>query len=104
MVKPPAEPTREEQLQSQLSQQLNLPGLQDSSAAVDPKPAPPEGKVCIYFLIKIFINYIKIFINRNVSYYVYVTFINKRSEPKGENGMFFHSYLFIDRVYVCAVI
>lgn len=50
MAKPPAEPTREEQLQSQLSQQLNLPGLQDSSAAVDPKPPPPEGKVCTYFL------------------------------------------------------
>lgn len=50
MVKPPAEPTREEQLQNQLSQQLNLPGLQDSSAAVDPKPQPPEGKVRICFL------------------------------------------------------
>jgi len=46
VAKPPAEPTREEQLQSQLSQQLNLPGLQDSSAApVDLKPPPPEGKV-----------------------------------------------------------
>ena len=45
MVKPAAEPTREEQLQSQLSQQLNLPSLQDSSAAVNPKPQPPEGKV-----------------------------------------------------------
>lgn len=43
--KPPAEPTREEQLQSQLSQQLNLPSLQDSSAAVNPKPQPPEDKV-----------------------------------------------------------
>lgn len=45
--KAPAEPTREEQLQSQLSQQLNLPGLQDSSAQPLPKPQPPEGKVCI---------------------------------------------------------
>lgn len=45
----PAEPTQEEKLQSQLSQQLNLPGLQDSSAAVDPKPQPPEGKVYIQF-------------------------------------------------------
>ncbi|CAG5075334.1 Similar to MFSD6: Major facilitator superfamily domain-containing protein 6 (Homo sapiens) [Cotesia congregata] len=43
--KEPAEPTREEQLQSQLSQQLNLPGLQDSSAQPLPKPQPPEGKV-----------------------------------------------------------
>ncbi|KAG8040362.1 hypothetical protein G9C98_000933 [Cotesia typhae] len=43
--KGPAEPTREEQLQSQLSQQLNLPGLQDSSAQPLPKPQPPEGKV-----------------------------------------------------------
>ncbi|KAL0126821.1 hypothetical protein PUN28_005292 [Cardiocondyla obscurior] len=48
VVKPPAEPTREEQLQSQLSQQLNLPGLQDSSAAVDPKPPPPEGKTKMF--------------------------------------------------------
>ncbi|KAG7190592.1 hypothetical protein KM043_006682 [Ampulex compressa] len=46
--KPPAEPTREEQLQSQLSQQLNLPGLQDSSAAIDPKPQPPEGKTKMF--------------------------------------------------------
>ncbi|XP_020288073.1 major facilitator superfamily domain-containing protein 6 isoform X2 [Pseudomyrmex gracilis] len=46
--KPPAEPTREEQLQSQLSQQLNLPGLQDSSAAVDLKPQPPEGKTKMF--------------------------------------------------------
>lgn len=43
--KPPAEPTREEQLQNQLSQQLNLPSLQDSSAAPAPPP-PPEQKVC----------------------------------------------------------
>ncbi|XP_011861274.1 PREDICTED: major facilitator superfamily domain-containing protein 6 isoform X2 [Vollenhovia emeryi] len=48
VAKPPAEPTREEQLQSQLSQQLNLPGLQDSSAAVDPKPPPPEGKTKMF--------------------------------------------------------
>ncbi|XP_018313683.1 major facilitator superfamily domain-containing protein 6 isoform X1 [Mycetomoellerius zeteki] len=48
VTKPPAEPTREEQLQSQLSQQLNLPGLQDSSAAVDPKPPPPEGKTKMF--------------------------------------------------------
>lgn len=48
VAKPPVEPTREEQLQSQLSQQLNLPGLQDSSAAVDLKPQPPEGKVRIH--------------------------------------------------------
>ncbi|XP_025155037.1 major facilitator superfamily domain-containing protein 6 isoform X2 [Harpegnathos saltator] len=46
--KPPAELTREEQLQNQLSQQLNLPGLQDSSAAVDPKPQPPEGKTKMF--------------------------------------------------------
>ncbi|OAD54077.1 Major facilitator superfamily domain-containing protein 6 [Eufriesea mexicana] len=46
--KPPAEPTREEQLQSQLSQQLNLPSLQDSSAAVNPKPQPPEGKTKMF--------------------------------------------------------
>ena len=45
VTKPPSEPTREEQLQSQLSQQLNLPGLLDSSANPDPKPQPPEGKV-----------------------------------------------------------
>ncbi|KAL6257414.1 hypothetical protein P5V15_010986 [Pogonomyrmex californicus] len=44
----PTEPTREEQLQSQLSQQLNLPGLQDSSAAIDPKPQPPEGKTKMF--------------------------------------------------------
>lgn len=44
----PAEPTQEEKLQSQLSQQLNLPGLQDSSAAVDPKPQPPEGKTKMF--------------------------------------------------------
>ncbi|XP_014478454.1 PREDICTED: major facilitator superfamily domain-containing protein 6 isoform X2 [Dinoponera quadriceps] len=48
VVKPPAELTREEQLQNQLSQQLNLPGLQDSSAAVDPKPQPPEGKTKMF--------------------------------------------------------
>ncbi|XP_076651289.1 major facilitator superfamily domain-containing protein 6 jef isoform X2 [Halictus rubicundus] len=48
VVKPPAEPTREEQLQSQLSQQLNLPSLQDSSAAVNPKPQPPEGKTKMF--------------------------------------------------------
>ncbi|XP_033341634.1 major facilitator superfamily domain-containing protein 6 jef isoform X1 [Megalopta genalis] len=48
VVKPPAEPTREEQLQSQLSQQLNLPTLQDSSAAVNPKPLPPEGKTKMF--------------------------------------------------------
>lgn len=48
VVKPPTEPTREEQLQSQLSQQLNLPGLQDSSAP-DPKPPPPpEGKTKMF--------------------------------------------------------
>ncbi|CAD1478928.1 unnamed protein product [Heterotrigona itama] len=46
--KPPAEPTREEQLQSQLSQQLNLPSLQDSSAAINPKPQPPEGKTKMF--------------------------------------------------------
>ncbi|CAK9807696.1 Major facilitator superfamily domain-containing protein 6 [Anthophora quadrimaculata] len=46
--KPPAEPTREEQLQSQLSQQLNLPSLQDSSAAVNLKPQPPEGKTKMF--------------------------------------------------------
>ncbi|XP_016909766.2 major facilitator superfamily domain-containing protein 6 isoform X1 [Apis cerana] len=46
--KPPAEPTREEQLQSQLSQQLNLPSLQDSSAAVNPKPQPPEDKTKMF--------------------------------------------------------
>ncbi|XP_034936682.1 major facilitator superfamily domain-containing protein 6 isoform X2 [Chelonus insularis] len=46
--KPPAEPTREEQLQSQLSQQLNLPGLQDSSAQPLPKPQPPEGKTKMF--------------------------------------------------------
>ncbi|KMQ92798.1 major facilitator superfamily domain-containing protein 6-like isoform x1 protein [Lasius niger] len=44
----PVEPTQEEKLQSQLSQQLNLPGLQDSSAAVDPKPQPPEGKTKMF--------------------------------------------------------
>ncbi|XP_076165616.1 major facilitator superfamily domain-containing protein 6 jef isoform X2 [Ptiloglossa arizonensis] len=48
VIKPPAEPTREEQLQSQLSQQLNLPSLQDSSAAVNPKPQPPEGKTKMF--------------------------------------------------------
>ncbi|XP_054015731.1 major facilitator superfamily domain-containing protein 6 isoform X2 [Hylaeus anthracinus] len=48
VVKPPTEPTREEQLQSQLSQQLNLPSLQDSSAAVNPKPQPPEGKTKMF--------------------------------------------------------
>ncbi|XP_031825774.1 major facilitator superfamily domain-containing protein 6 jef isoform X2 [Nomia melanderi] len=48
VVKAPAEPTREEQLQSQLSQQLNLPSLQDSSAAVNPKPQPPEGKTKMF--------------------------------------------------------
>ncbi|XP_076242019.1 major facilitator superfamily domain-containing protein 6 jef isoform X2 [Calliopsis andreniformis] len=48
VVKPAAEPTREEQLQSQLSQQLNLPSLQDSSAAVNPKPPPPEGKTKMF--------------------------------------------------------
>ncbi|XP_076678331.1 major facilitator superfamily domain-containing protein 6 jef isoform X3 [Andrena cerasifolii] len=48
VVKPVAEPTREEQLQSQLSQQLNLPSLQDSSAAVNPKPQPPEGKTKMF--------------------------------------------------------
>ncbi|KAJ8683655.1 hypothetical protein QAD02_019447 [Eretmocerus hayati] len=42
-------PTREEELQNQLSQQLNLPGLQDSSAPVmEPKPAPPEGKTKMF--------------------------------------------------------
>lgn len=47
--KPPAELTREEQLQSQLSQQLNLPGLQTS---IDPKPPqPPEEKVTSLFII-----------------------------------------------------
>ncbi|XP_012281438.1 major facilitator superfamily domain-containing protein 6 [Orussus abietinus] len=46
--KPPAEPTREEQLQSQLSQQLNLPGLQDSSSKPYPKPQPPEGKTKMF--------------------------------------------------------
>ncbi|KOC63661.1 Major facilitator superfamily domain-containing protein 6 [Habropoda laboriosa] len=46
--KPPAEPTREEQLQSQLSQQLNLPSLQDSSAGVNLKPQPPEGKTKMF--------------------------------------------------------
>ncbi|KAH0555488.1 major facilitator superfamily domain-containing protein 6 isoform X2 [Cotesia glomerata] len=46
--KEPAEPTREEQLQSQLSQQLNLPGLQDSSAQPLPKPQPPEGKTKMF--------------------------------------------------------
>ncbi|XP_071866391.1 major facilitator superfamily domain-containing protein 6 jef isoform X2 [Bombus fervidus] len=48
--KPPAEPTREEQLQSQLSQQLNLPSLQDSSAAVNlnVKQQPPEGKTKMF--------------------------------------------------------
>ncbi|KZC12453.1 Major facilitator superfamily domain-containing protein 6 [Dufourea novaeangliae] len=59
VLKPPAEPTREEQLQSQLSQQLNLPSLQDSSAAVNPKPQPPEGKIipngiCESFQTKMF--------------------------------------------------
>ncbi|KAK0158487.1 hypothetical protein PV328_009484 [Microctonus aethiopoides] len=48
VVKPPAEPTREEQLQSQLSQQLNLPGLQDSSAEPPPKLQPPEGKTKMF--------------------------------------------------------
>ncbi|KAL2723687.1 major facilitator superfamily domain-containing protein 6-like isoform X1 [Vespula maculifrons] len=48
VAKVPAEPTREEQLQSQLSQQLNLPGLQDSSAAVNPKPLPPEGQTKMF--------------------------------------------------------
>ncbi|XP_012143977.1 major facilitator superfamily domain-containing protein 6 jef [Megachile rotundata] len=48
VIKPPAEPTREEQLQSQLSQQLNLPSLQDSSAAVNLKPQPPEGKTKMF--------------------------------------------------------
>ncbi|KAI4488195.1 hypothetical protein M0804_005043 [Polistes exclamans] len=48
VAKVPAEPTREEQLQSQLSQQLNLPGLQDSSAAINPKPLPPEGKTKMF--------------------------------------------------------
>lgn len=52
MEKPPAEPTREEQLQSQLSQQLNLPSLQDSSAAVNPKPQPPEDKVYFLMILK----------------------------------------------------
>ncbi|XP_076632024.1 major facilitator superfamily domain-containing protein 6 jef isoform X2 [Colletes latitarsis] len=47
-IKPPSEPTREEQLQSQLSQQLNLPSLQDSSAAMNPKPQPPEGKTKMF--------------------------------------------------------
>ncbi|XP_063979164.1 major facilitator superfamily domain-containing protein 6 isoform X2 [Diachasmimorpha longicaudata] len=47
VVKPPAEPTREEQLQSELSQQLNLPGLQDSSAA-PPVVPPPEGKTKMF--------------------------------------------------------
>lgn len=48
--KPPAEPTREEQLQSQLSQQLNLPSLQDSSAAVNlnVKQQPPEDKTKMF--------------------------------------------------------
>ncbi|XP_033300445.1 major facilitator superfamily domain-containing protein 6 isoform X2 [Bombus bifarius] len=48
--KPPAEPTREEQLQSQLSQQLNLPSLQDSSAGVNlnVKQQPPEGKTKMF--------------------------------------------------------
>ncbi|XP_048516352.1 major facilitator superfamily domain-containing protein 6 isoform X3 [Athalia rosae] len=46
VAKTTAEPTREEQLQSQLSQQLNLPGLQDSS--VDPRPQPPEGKTKMF--------------------------------------------------------
>ncbi|XP_066598677.1 major facilitator superfamily domain-containing protein 6 isoform X2 [Prorops nasuta] len=50
VVKPPAEPTREEQLQSQLSQQLNLPGLQDSSGSTiePPKAQPPEGKTKMF--------------------------------------------------------
>ncbi|XP_012532666.1 major facilitator superfamily domain-containing protein 6 isoform X2 [Monomorium pharaonis] len=48
VVKPPAEPTREEQLQSQLSQQLNLPGLQDSSAPDPRPPPPPEGKTKMF--------------------------------------------------------
>ncbi|XP_015590380.1 major facilitator superfamily domain-containing protein 6 isoform X2 [Cephus cinctus] len=48
IAKVPTEPTREEQLQSQLSQQLNLPGLQDSSANIDPKPQPPEGKTKMF--------------------------------------------------------
>ncbi|CAL7938395.1 unnamed protein product [Xylocopa violacea] len=45
--KPPAEPTRDEQLQSQLSQQLNLPSLQDTGAPPS-KPQPPEGKTKMF--------------------------------------------------------
>lgn len=36
-----SELTREEELQNQLSQQLNLPGLQETIT----KPQPPEEKV-----------------------------------------------------------
>lgn len=43
VLKSQTEPTREEQLQSQLSQQLHLPGLLDSTDA--PKPQPTEDKV-----------------------------------------------------------
>lgn len=53
VAKAPTEPTREEQLQSQLSQQLNLPGLMDSSGNPDQKPPPPEDKVNKLFFINL---------------------------------------------------
>ncbi|XP_031777363.1 major facilitator superfamily domain-containing protein 6 isoform X2 [Nasonia vitripennis] len=46
--KSPTEPTREEQLQSQLSQQLNLPGLQETSSTMRPKTQPLEGKTKMF--------------------------------------------------------
>ncbi|KAF7997037.1 hypothetical protein HCN44_005314 [Aphidius gifuensis] len=46
-IKPQAEQTREEQLQSQLSQQLHLPGLQDSSGEI-PKSQPTEDKTKMF--------------------------------------------------------
>lgn len=63
--KPPAEPTREEQLQSQLSQQLNLPSLQDSSAGVNlnVKQQPPEGKV-MYSWFEVFTRNCKVVLTR----------------------------------------
>lgn len=44
-TKPPPEPTREDFLQQQLAQQLNLPALSDTSA---PQPPPNINKVIIF--------------------------------------------------------
>lgn len=53
IAKQPAEITREEQLQNQLSQQLNLPGLLDSSTtAATPQPVTVESKVGIISLFR----------------------------------------------------